>query len=295
MVLCCWGCATFMAPRRYAPSPTFVTVEALSQSDLGVALVLSGGSARGFAHVGVIRTLEAHGLRPSIVVGSSAGAIVGALYASGMSAAEIEHAARDIDMGILSDWLIPGLGFIYGELGLVRGERLQAFVDSRLRHAVIEGFPLRFAVVATDLGSGSMQVFNAGHAGLAVRASCAVPGLIAPVRIDGRYYGDGQIVSPLPVLAARMLGARKVIAIDVVYPPEDAEPSGPVDMLFQAGIVAANQLKNMEAAGADLLIRPVLPRTTGQLGLEDREKLIEAGAHAAARRIEELRRLFGKR
>jgi NTE family protein len=257
-----------------------------------VALVLSGGSARGFAHVGVIKVLEANGLRPSLVVGSSAGSLVGALYASGLRPEELERAAGSLDFGTLGDWIVPGSGLFRLEPGLLRGNGLRDFVNRWSRHARIEDFPIRFAAIATDLRSGSVVVFNAGDAGTAVLASCAVPGLIAPVQIQDRLIGDGQISSPLPVAAARVLGADRVIAVDVLYPPADAEITGVVDVLFQAGIVAANRLKDMEAAGADLLIRPRIPPTTGQYGFEQREQLIAAGEAAAYQALEGVRRQF---
>ena len=288
------GCATQPPPERIGPDPRFVPPSTYETRSSPVALVLSGGAARGFAHVGVLKVLEAHGLRPDIVVGSSAGSIVGALYASGLSAAQVEEAVAELGMGTFNDWALPGLGFLPGAMGLVKGGKLRRFIDDRVAHHPIEKFPIRFAAVATDLRDGSVEIFNAGDAGLAVLASSAVPGIIAPVEIGGRVYADGQVSSPLPVEAARRLGASAVIAVDVLYPPTDAAPRTAVGVLFQSFIVSSHRLKLFERSQADLVLAPELPRTSGQMGFRDRERLIAAGETSAEASIEQIRRIFAR-
>lgn len=256
-----------------------------------IALVLSGGGARGFAHLGVLRVLEREDLRPDLVVGTSAGAIVGAMWASGMRVNDIEQAAEQLDWTVFFDFdpvrtVLGGLG-----LGLVPGARLEQFLRQHLR-GPIEQFPLPFAAVAADMESGDVVPLNNGDAARAVRASCAVPGIYAPVRARGRLLADGQIVSPLPVLTARRLGAVRVLAVDVVYPPQHSEMSNPVSMLFQSLIVSEWRQVLAERALADLVIAPEI-RTSSQLGLGSRGWLIEAGERAASSRADEIRRLFG--
>ena len=255
-----------------------------------VALVLSGGSARGFAHLGVLRVLEREGWRPDLVVGTSAGAIVGALYASGLAVAAIEAAAATLDWRVLFDFdpvrsLLGGIG-----LGIVPGEGLERFLRQHLPLPV-ERFPLPFAAVAADMEQGEIVVLNQGDAARAVLASCAVPGLYAPVRARGRLLADGQTVSPLPVLTARGLGAVRVLAVDVVYPPQHAEMSSPVSMLFQAMVVSAWQLGLAERALADLVITPDI-RTPAQLGLASRDWVTAAGERAAVGALQPMRALF---
>ena len=286
------ACATFSPQLSNGPDPRFEPPEPLESADPGVALVLSGGAARGYAHIGVIRVLEAHGLRPSIVVGSSAGSIVGSFYASGLSTVELEKAMGELGRGTFNDWVLPSLGFFPGEKGLLKGDKLHRFIDDRVRHHMIEHFPLRFAAVATELRTGELQIFNAGDVGAAVRASSAVPGIIAPAEIAGRLYGDGQISSPVPVGAARRLGARKIIAVDVIYPAEDAFISSAVGVLFQTFTISMNRLKRFELAQADVVISPELPRTSGQLSFGDRDRLIAAGERAALQALEKIRPLF---
>lgn len=255
-----------------------------------LALVLSGGSARGFAHLGVLRVLEREGWRPDLVVGTSAGAIVGAMYASGLSVADIEAAAATLDWSMLFDFdlvrsLLGGIG-----LGIVPGERLERFLRQHLP-VPIERFPIPFAAVAADMEQGEVVALNRGDAARAVLASSAVPGLYAPVRIRGQLLADGQVVSPLPVLTARRLGAVRVLAVDVVYPPQHSEMSNPVSMLFQSMIVSGWRHALAARALADLVITPNI-RTPSQLGLASRAWVTEAGERAANAQLVELRELF---
>ena len=286
------GCATFSPQLKSGPDPRFEPPEPLEATDPGVALVLSGGAARGYAHVGVIRVLEANGLRPSIVVGSSAGSVVGSLYASGLFGVELENTVAELDRRTFNDWVLPSLGFFPGEKGFVKGDKLHRFIDEHARHHMIERFPIRFAAVATELRTGETQIFNAGDVGAAVRASSAVPGIIVPAEIAGRLYGDGQISSPIPVGAARRLGARKTIAVDVIYPPEDAFITSAIGVLFQTFTISMNRLKRFELLQADVVISPELPRTSGQMSFGDRDQLIAAGERAAVHALEKIRPLF---
>lgn len=275
------GCATFQPPMQSDHPPSAVAARPFPPGRAPVALVLSGGAARGFAHVGVIKVLEQQGLKPDLIVGTSAGSIVGALYASGLTAAELESAVAQMDKSVFSDYVLPGLGFLPGEMGFVRGEKLHRFIDAHVNTHHIEDFPIRFAAVATELSTGNVTAFNSGDAGLAVVASSAVPGVITPVVIDRRYYGDGQIASPLPIGAARALGAQIVVAVDVVYPPQDAFLYSAVSVLFQSFAISAHRLKESEKTGADLLIAPVIQKTPGQFTFADRRHLIEAGEQAS--------------
>lgn len=258
-----------------------------------VALVLSGGSARGFAHVGVIRVLQAQGVEPDIVVGSSAGAIVAVAWASGLNALQLTEATRALEMSTFADFTLPDLGLpvLGGERGWVRGERLRRWIDQVTGGRPLEALPRRVAVVATDLQSGRPVAFTHGSAGLAVQASAAVPGVFVPPLIGGRHYVDGQVSSPVPVTLARSLGADVVIAVDATFPPEHAEIAHTVGVLFQAFTIATQRVKMHELAQADLVITPQI-RTASQLGLADREWLMRAGEDAAQVALPGLRRLL---
>jgi NTE family protein len=287
------GCASTRTPSTTSePEPRSGTVRAFDAQRPVVALVLSGGSARGFAHIGVIRALEQMGIEPDLIVGTSAGSIVGAGYAAGMTANQLEDAARRFDKWLFMDLAFPkvGLPLIPSELGLIRGDRLQRFVDELVQQRPIESLPRRLAVAATDLQTGKTTLFTHGCTGLAVRASSSVPGLFTPPSIGGRLYVDGQVSSPLPVQAARSLGADVVIAVDTTYPPDHADVTTTAGVLFQSFLIAGNRIKDTEVAAADIVIRPEI-KTSGQLGFEDRDWLIVSGEVAARSMRHELLRL----
>ncbi len=241
------GCA--LLGEKPAPPPAPAPVK--------IGLALGGGAARGFAHIGVIKALEAQGIVPDIVVGTSAGAVVGALYASGLSGFELQKIALDMDAGQIGDWSLP-------DRGVFKGEALQNFVNGAVANRPLEKLPRSFSVVATDLKSGESVLFRTGNTGMAVRASSAVPGVFQPVNINGRDYVDGGLVSPIPVRAARSLGANFVIAVDISVNPRDARTSSTLDVLLQTFAIMGQSIGRYEKAEADIVIRPVtteLPAT----------------------------------
>ncbi len=160
-----------------------------------IALALGGGAARGFAHIGVIKALEANGIVPDMVVGTSAGSLVGALYAGGYGGFDLQRVALHMDDSIIADWSLPDRGFI-------KGEAVQNFVNQAVQNRSLEKLNKPFGVVVTDLQSGAMVVFRTGNTGMAVRASSSVPGVFQPFAINGREFVDGGLVSPVPVRAA---------------------------------------------------------------------------------------------
>ena len=247
-----------------------------------VALVLSGGSLRGLAHLGVLRALEANGLRPDLIVGSSAGAIAGALYASGRGADDLAGAA-------LHDELDPwGAALATRD---TRSRQLEGFLAAGLRQAHIEDFPLRFAAVAAERHGGCLAVFNAGDASRAVGASSAMPGVFAPALVAGRDHVDGGMVAPLPVRVARDLGAQLVVAVDVTWHADMSAPDGIVDSVFHAGMLMARNLSAADRANADLVIEPRLP-PVAEVTLANRAALIQAGERAALAALPQLRAMF---
>lgn len=231
-----------------------------------VALALGSGGARGFAHVGVIKALEAAGIRPDIVAGSSSGAIVAALYAGGLSGAELERIAVELDQGALIDFALFGQGW-------VRGEALQDFVNRSVGNLPIERLAKPFAVVATDARSGRMVVFNRGDTGLAVRASSSVPDLFIPPIIEGVTYLDGGLTSPVPVRVAKSMGADIVIAVDLTR------------------YWRARELSEPELRSADIVIRPQTVRTR-LLDFAAKEQNIAAGELAAREAAAEIVKLI---
>ena len=216
-----------------------------------IGLALGGGAARGFAHIGVIKMLESHGVVADYVVGTSAGAVVGSLYAAGHDAFAMQKIAQQLDEKIFADWTLGGRG-------ILKGEALQDFVNQHVGKRPLEKLGKPFATVATDLNSGERVVFRTGDTGLAVRASAAVPGVFQPAQFRGRSYVDGGLTSPVPVQAAREMGADIVIAVDISDRPEGQPVDSLAAILWQTttimgGIIGANELK-----GADVVIRPTL-------------------------------------
>ena len=219
-----------------------------------IGLALGSGSAHGLAHVGVIQELEARGLEVSVVTGTSVGALIGALWASGLSGAEIEQATRE------SDWLETNrLAFSWQ--GLYTNDLLQRELDKIFRGRPIETWPKRFGAVATNLSNGHRQVLTTGSGALAVRASSAVPGYFRPVMVGSDRLADGALVEPVPVGAARGLGADFVIAVDVAYRPYEEPVSGAAQYAFQAMHILVNSLATEQLASADIAIRLDLHRT----------------------------------
>ncbi|MCE9633794.1 MAG: patatin-like phospholipase family protein [Methylophilales bacterium] len=214
-----------------------------------IALVLGGGAVRGFAHVGVIKVLEAQGIIPDMVVGTSAGSVVGALYAAGYSGFELQKIAFKLEEDSVGDWIVPDRGFI-------KGEALQTFINKAVQNKPIEKLRKPFAAITTDLQSGEMVVFSRGNTGQAVRASSSVPGVFQPVNINGRDYVDGGLTSPVPVRAARALGADVVIAVDIIAKPKSRKIEGLTDILLQTFTIMGQAISGRELLEADVVIRP---------------------------------------
>ena len=246
-----------------------------------VALVLGGGAARGFAHIGVIKALEAQGIVPDMVVGTSAGAVVGALYAGGMSGFEMQKQALQVEEGMVLDWALPNRG-------VLKGEALQVFINQRLKNQSIQKLAKPLGVVATDLQSGEMVLFRAGNTGMAVRASSTLPGIFQPVDINGRDYVDGGLTSPVPVQAARTMGADFVIAVDISNVGRRAKPSGTTDVLLQTFAIMGHAISLHELKDADVVIHPRMNEISSA-SFEDRHLAILEGEKAAAAIMPELK------
>lgn len=256
-------------PEAAAPAPSVPPVVLPPPRPLRIALALGGGAARGFAHVGVIKALEAHGIRPDIVVGTSVGSFVAALYAAGNGAAQLQQTARQFEESTIKDWSLPSRG-------VIKGEALQDFVNRKVDDRPIEHLPHKLAIVATDLHSGEMMVFERGNVGVAVRASSSVPGVFQPVRIGDHEYVDGGLVSPVPVRVARRLGADVVIAVDISKRPADQSTAGAVDILLQTFAIMGRAIAREELDAADIVLRPALG-SVGSTDFSARDAAIREG------------------
>lgn len=232
------------APAPVAPRP------------VRIGLALGGGAARGFAHIGAIKMLEANGILPDMIVGTSAGSVIGALYAAGYNGYQLHKLALQMDENEIADWAVPFLGQ-YG--GVIKGEALQNYVNRMVHNRLLEQLTKPLGIVATELQTGRPIVFRRGNTGMAVRASSSVPGVFQPVRIGGKDYVDGGLVAPVPVRFTREMGADFVIAVDISSQPAEQQVSGTVGVILQTTAIMGQSIKQRELHEADVLIQPVMP------------------------------------
>jgi NTE family protein len=239
--------------------------------------VLGAGAARGFAHVGVIKALESQGIRPDVVVGSSAGSVIAALLASGATGNELNRLALNLDEATIADWGLPFAGR-FG--GLIKGDALQNMVNREVQNKSIEQMRIPLGIVATDLQSGKGILFRSGNTGLAVRASCSVPGVFQPAVISGKEYVDGGLVAPVPVSYARQMGATFVIAVNISSEPVHQDASGTLGVLQQTISIMQRSINQYELKSADIVIQPHLLQMGGS-DFRSRNAAILAGEVAA--------------
>lgn len=267
--------------------PATKPVAQKTDRNLKIALVLGGGAARGFAHIGVIKVLEAQGIVPDIVVGTSAGSLVGALYAAGNNGFALQRMALDMDEAAISDWSVP---LFAKSSGVLKGDALQSYVNKTLKNIPIESLKMPFGAVATDLNTGLPILFRRGNPGMAVRASSAVPGVFQPVRIGDHLYVDGGLVSPVPVRFAREMGADFVIAVNISAQPDAQSASGSssLEVLLQTFAIMGQSINQYELKDADVVIKPGLGGMKGG-DFAGRNLAILAGEQAALARVAEIR------
>ena len=275
-----FGCAS-APPNAPVKEPTVSVTVPKTPPKIGLAL--GGGAARGFAHVGVIQVLEEAGISPVLVTGTSAGSLVAALYASGKNGAQLQKVAESMDESTIADWTLPFFG-----RGVLRGEALAKYVNAQVGQKLIEAMPLPLGIVATDLNSGNDMLFQRGDTGTAVRASSAVPADFTPVKINGHDYVDGGLSSPVPVRAARKMGAELVIAVDISSPPEGSSANGTIEILLQTFSIMGKSINGFELKDADVVVRPVLTGVSSS-DFSSRKRSIEAGRQAMLQALPQLR------
>lgn len=250
-----------------------------------IAYALGSGAARGFAHVGVLNALDKAGISPDLIVGTSSGSMVGALYAAGIRGDALTALAMEMDRDEVIDYTAS-------RQGVIVGKSLQAFVNSKLGNRLLEELEIPIAVVATDLRFGTKAVFTHGDPGLAVRAASSFPGLFRPAVIEGREFVDGGVLSPVPVETALNLGADIVIAVDVAKPPSSsAIINGWIDVLHQSYLIMARSMSAVEIAKADVVINPDIGDMS-LLDFEQRQKAIDAGETAAGLVISSIKNII---
>ena len=246
-----------------------------------VALVLGSGGARGYAHIGVIEVLEKQGIHPDFIVGTSAGSIVGSIYASGKTAAELHEVALNLKPNDVRDVDVSLKGFF-------NGQKVENYINRQVNNTPLQNLKIPMYVVATELKNGEKTLFNYGNTGQAVRASTAIPSMFVPTKIGDTEYVDGGLVSPVPVQVARDLGADIVIAVDILAQPIHTETSNVWGLFNQNINIMQGRLAEEELKKADIVIQPDLKEKAHIFDVTGREMAIQAGVDAANEKVTDL-------
>ena len=267
--------ATTAPAKSIAPIASTATPTKSTKRQRRVGIAFGGGSMHGIAHVGVLQALAAKGLEFQFITGTSAGAIIGVLAAAKMPIGEIEAIARRVE------W--PGVRNVsWSGKGLMQNTKLQTLIDSALGNRRLEQLPVPFGAIATDVNTGARVILRKGSAGAAVSASCAIPVVFEPVKIDGRELVDGGLTEPVPVIAVREMGADIVIGVDVAFRPGEEPFQGLTGVAFQTMHIMANALINEQLPRADIAIRMNVHALISQTNSHD---ALMAAGHAAAIKV----------
>lgn len=253
-----------------------------------VALVLGSGGARGYAHIGVIQVLEQQGIHPDFIVGTSAGSIVGSIYASGKTADELREIALNMKANDVRDVKLDMKGFF-------DGKKVENYVNQQVNNTPLELLKTPMYVVATELKEGKKVVFNYGNTGQAVRASVSIPSMFVPTKIGKDEYVDGGLVSPVPVNVARELGADIIIAVDILAQPVNTETSNVWGLFNQNINIMQNHLAREELKHADIVIQPDLREKAHIFDVKGREMTMRAGAEAAQNQLNTISTVFNQK
>lgn len=241
-----------------------------------IGLALGGGAAKGFAHIGVIKALEENSIKAQIITGTSAGSLVGSLYAYGYTPTQLSQIGIQLDPMNLAD-------ITFSSSGLIKGERLQTFVNSKVKNTPLEKLPKKFTAVATDLDSGQSIGFNNGNTGVAVRASCSIPSIFMPVKIGTHRYVDGGLSAPVPVNYARKAGANFIIAVDITARPQQGR-SGLLSNVDQTINIMGIKLLDQELKQADIVITPDISQLSS-FDFKKKDDAIRVGYNAAMKQM----------
>lgn len=273
MLSCLTACATLPPP---LPADT-------PQAKPRIALVLGGGAARGFAHVGVIRTLEQEKVPINLIVGTSVGSLIGAIYAHDANSFELEWSAFSLEKGDLLDYTL-----LSSSMGPVKGERLEEFVKAKVPVANIEELRIPFVAVATDLNRGTRVVLDRGSLARAVRASCSIPGVFQPVSHQSRLLVDGGVVDNIPIDVARERGADIVIAVDISENVTNYNITNLVDVTLQAVNIMFKENSGQKKLAADVLITPDVGGVA-MMDFTQKKRSMQAGIDATQRAMPAIR------
>ncbi len=267
-----WSCAPKVVPPAATPAR--------------VAVVLGAGASKGFAHVGVLKVLEMNRIPVHMIVGTSVGSFVGSLYAYGYDAFTLQKMALVLERDDLVDLVLPNNGF-------VEGKKLENWVNRAVQNTPIERMRIPFHAVATNIQTGEEIVFGTGNAGMAVRASCSIPGIFRPARIAGQTYVDGGTVNPVAVDVARRYGANVVIAVDISGGVDRSVPESTLETILKSVDIMYYHIAQAQTGRADVLIRPNVAGI-GSADFTKRHQAILEGERAAQAALPQIQAILSR-
>lgn len=276
LLVCCCLLSAACATTPPAPSP----------KPARIAVVLGAGASKGFAHIGVLKILENNKVPIHMIVGTSVGSFVGSLYAYGFDAYSLQKIALSIERSDVGELTIPDNGFL-------KGERLRDYINTKVRQTPIEKFKIPFYAVATDIRSGESVVFKSGNTGMAVQASCAIPGVFQPARFSGNSYVDGGVVKPLAADIARNYGADAVIAVDISSGVDSAVPASTIETIMKSIQIMYTRMTLLTVGDADVVIKPNVS-FVGSVDFNHRNEAIMEGEKAAMAAMPKINALLAK-
>jgi NTE family protein len=274
------SCQTVPAP-SVAPSPS-------RKGDPRIALVLGGGSAKGFAHVGVIRVLEQEKIPIHMIVGTSVGSLIGGIYAANPDSFQLEWTAFKIDR---NDVLDPSI--MSSKFGPIQGVRLENFVEQAVKVKKIEDTKIPFYPIATDLNTGETIVLEKGSIAKAVRASSSIPGIFVPVTFDNRLLVDGGVTDNIACDVARNKGADIVIAVNISKDIREPNITSLIDVVGQSASIMMHEISKSRLKYADVVIEPNT-KGAGMFDFSQKKPLMDEGIKSAKDAIPKIRELIAK-
>ncbi|QTM99318.1 patatin family protein [Sediminibacillus dalangtanensis] len=245
-----------------------------------IGLALGSGGARGFAHLGVLKALTDKGIAINCIAGSSMGALIGALYASGQRLDSLYQLARTFKRKYFLDFTLPNMGFL-------QGDRIKEYIRLFTFNKNLEQFDIPIGVTATNLFDGSKKVFTGGSAADAVRASISIPGIFIPVNIDGQLFVDGGVVDRVPVSVAKQLGADFVIGVDCAHFSINTDVDSIYDVIIQSIDIMQDELVNATGPQADILLKPNVSAFSSR-AFKDIEAIVDEGERETLRKMPEI-------
>ncbi len=258
-----------------------------SKQKLIIGLALGGGATKGFAHIGVIKALIENGIYPDVIAGTSAGSLVGSLYAYGYTPQQLERIAYKMDEISLAD-------FTLSNNGVVKGIKLQNFVNREIKNTPMQKLKMPFIAVATDLDSGNGIGFNSGDTGLAVRASCSIPNVFIPVKIGNHRYVDGGLSAPVPVSYVKSYGANFIIAVDISAKPNNTKARDFFSNFDQTINIMSVRLLKEQLTQANIVIAPDTSNLSS-FAFDQKKQAIDLGYKATITMMPQIKAAINKR